>query len=249
MGRRAGDSGLDAGALIYGKEGRGTREDMMSAGLGALRRLWRGNAVPDTVAAEPADAPIVAEDERLPPREIPTQCPELGPFMRVLHDAGIVTGNLGPKQSGHSTYWRLQSLVYLAVHNFGHPGLKYIYRPYVHGPYSLALANDFYRFDSMCGSEPVSSEEWEGLGAFMEFARNYRSLDWLSVAATLSYVNEKVLAGELSCRADHAHDRRSCLVELASVEIIDFSKEGMCRVYESIKDVLPGRTSEGEIAA
>ena len=209
------------------------------AGRGLLRGLWGRHAEPEAAEGPAADAPIVAEDERLPPRAIPVKCPELGPFMRSLHDAGVVTGDRGPNQSGHGTYWRLQSLVYLAAHNFGHPGLKYRYRPYAHGPYSLGLANDFYRFDSMRESEPVSGEEWEGMGAFMEFARNYRSLDWLSVAATLSYFNERAICGELACTADHDHDRRSCLVETTCVELIDFAREGIQQVYESIKDTLP----------
>ncbi|RNJ75208.1 MAG: hypothetical protein EB824_02085, partial [Thaumarchaeota archaeon S15] len=95
--------------------------------LTGLRRLWGRRAEPEAAEGPAADAPIVAEDERLPPRAIPVKCPELGPFMRSLHDAGVVTGDRGPNQSGHGTYWRLQSLVYLAAHNFGHPGLKYRY--------------------------------------------------------------------------------------------------------------------------
>jgi len=218
--------------------------------LGSLRGLWRrGDAGPGPDAGPAADAPIVAEDERLPPSTIPVNCPELGPLMRSLHDAGVVAGDLGPNQSGHGTYWRLQSLVYLAAHNFGHPGLKYRYYPYIHGPYSLGLANDFYRFDSMRGSEPARGEDWEGLGAFMEFAKNYRSLDWLSVAATLSYVNEKMLAGELACSADHEHGRRACLVELAHTIVWDFAREGISRVYDSIKDTLPARGQEDKITA
>ncbi|MDD9814322.1 MAG: hypothetical protein OXU37_08705, partial [Thaumarchaeota archaeon] len=66
-----------------------------------------------------------------------------------------------------------------------------------------------------------------------------RSLDWLSVAATLSYFNERAICGELACTADHDHDRRSCLVETTCVELIDFAREGIQQVYESIKDTLP----------
>ena len=131
---------------------------MAALGIGALRRLWGRRASPDVVEAEPP----VPEDDVLPRRVRLPEHPELGPLMRSLHDAGVVAGDMGPNQSGSDTYWRLQSLVYLAAHNFGHPGLKYSYDKHIYGPYSLELAIDFYRFDSMHGSDPITSDEWGG---------------------------------------------------------------------------------------
>lgn len=221
------------------------RKDMAALGLGALRRLWKGNTMPDTAAVEP----IVAEDEALPLELQPVRCPELGPFMRSLHDAGVLAGDDGPNQSGMDTYWRIQHLAYLAAHNFGHPGLRYRYDRHPRGPYSLGMACDFYRFDSMRDSDPIDGKEWGRLAEFLDFARNYRSLDWLSVAATLSCINGKMLAGEATCGADHDHSRRACLVELAHADRREFAKEGIFRVYDSIKDVLPDRAREGRVAA
>jgi len=199
---------------------------MASSRLGGLRRLWGRGGEPD--AAEPA----IPEEDVLPPRVRLPARPELGPLMRSLHDAGVVAGDMGPNQSGPDTYWRLQSLVYLAAHNFGHPGLKYRYDPHIYGPYSLDLACDFYRFDSMCASEPIGSDEWEDRDAFLDLARRHRSLGWLSVAATLTYINGKMLAGEVTCDADHDHSHRTCLVELTYLDRQDFAREGISRVYD-----------------
>jgi len=203
---------------------------------GGLRGLWRRG-----------DAPDAAEADELPRRARLPSRPELGPFMRSLHDAGIVTGNLGPNQSGHDTYWRLQSLVYLAAHNFGHPGLKYSYDPHIYGPYSLDLACDFYRFDSMCASEPIGSDEWKGRDAFLELARRHRGLDWLSVAATLTYINGKMLAGEATCDADHDHSHRACLVELTYLDRQDFAREGIFSVYDAISNTLSAKAQPGGV--
>lgn len=207
---------------------------MMSSWLGGLRGLWGRRE------AEPAEAePAIPEEDVLPPRVYLPSRPELGPLMRSLHDAGVVAGDMGPNQSGSDTYWRLQSLVYLAAHNFGHPGLKYRYGRHIHGPYSLGLASDFYRFDSMRRSEPIKSDEWSGLDAFLELARRHRGLDWLAVAATLTFINEKMLAGEATCDADHNHSHRACLVELTYIDRRFFAREGIFRVYDSIKGTLP----------
>jgi len=223
-----------ADALIWGKIRRARREDMAALGIGALRRLWGRGAAPEAAG----DRPIVPEGETLPRELPPVNCPELGPFMRSLHDAGVLTGDDGPNQSGMGTYWRIQHLAYLAVHNFGHRGLRYRYDPHPNGPYSLGMACDFYRFDSMRDSDPIASEEWGRLTEFLDFAKNYRSLEWLSVAATLSYINGKMLTGEAKCSVDHDHSHRACLVELVHANRWEFAKEGIFRVYDSIKDTL-----------
>jgi len=209
---------------------------MATLGLGALRGLWgRGGTRPDTAGPKP----IVPEGEALPRELPPVNCPELGPFMRSLHDAGVLTGDDGPNQSGMDTYWRIQHLAYLAAHNFGHPGLRYRYDPHPNGPYSLGMACDFYRFDSMRGSEPIDRKYWTRLEEFLAFAKNYQSRDWLSMAATLSHVNRKLVDGEATCDADHVHSHRACLVELAHAVRWDFAREGIFRVYDSIKGTLP----------
>lgn len=221
---------------------------MAASGTRAPKRAPRRASGRKPAAGAAARAPRAARGRRSPRGAAQAQCPELGPLMRSLHDAGVVTGDMGPNKSGNDTYWGLQSLVYLAAHTFGHPGLKYRYVLHLYGPHSKELADDFYKFDSMRAFEPIRDDEWKGLGAFLELARRHRSLDWLSMAATLSYFNEKTLTGEITCSEIHKHSRGSCLVELSHVMVMDFSRKGVQRVYESIKDSLPDKAQVGKPA-
>jgi len=66
------------------------------------------------------------------------------------------------------------------------------------------------------------------------------------MAATLSHVNRKLVDGEATCDADHVHSHRACLVELAHAVRWDFAREGIFRVYDSIKGTASHRGAAGD---
>ena len=57
-------------------------------------------------------------------------------------------------------------------------------------------------------------------------------------------MDEKMLAGDVKCDADHDHSHRACLVELVYDDLDEFAREGIVRVYDSIRDTLPSRTRQ-----
>lgn len=113
----------------------------------------------------------------------------IGPFLRLLWDHDLIDCSTNPKDSSLATRIKAQKLVYLAQRRFGLE-FQYSHSLYLHGPYSVGLANDYYRMRDIRDTPKGGLEGWDRKGDFLAFASNHKDVSWLEIACTLIFVHD-----------------------------------------------------------
>lgn len=113
--------------------------------------------------------------------------PNLGSFIRYLENEGLLTFDvIGETEEHFENRLKLQKYVYLASY-FG-LDMDYRYSMYLRGPYSRALAEDYYTLGNN-GFESHALPDDFGHDMFMDFVGGKNS-EWLEIAATMLALNK-----------------------------------------------------------
>ena len=120
------------------------------------------------------------------------------PFLKMLYDNGLIDCETNPRKAKLETRIKIQKFAYLAQECFG-LNFHYTHMLYIYGPYSVELANDYYRIQDIRDIPTSDSELWPGKEAFLEFAKQHNDVEWLEIAGVLAYLhnNDRVPVKDL----------------------------------------------------
>ncbi|MCI4439211.1 hypothetical protein JHC27_05150 [archaeon] len=105
---------------------------------------------------------------------------ELGAFIRWLKKESVIDNSFNPKEK-FSDRLKLQKYVFIA--KFFGMDFGYSYTLYIHGPYSIELANDYYReLNTTTKSANFNPK-------FIELVKG-KSEEWLELASTILMLKE-----------------------------------------------------------
>ncbi|MDD9809911.1 MAG: hypothetical protein OXU25_08885 [Thaumarchaeota archaeon] len=120
---------------------------------------------------------------------------------------------------------KTQKLVYMAQRKFGLE-FRYSHSLHLYGPYSVGLANDYFRIHDIRDMPSGGLEGWTKKEDFLKFAISHNDVRWLEIAATLIFTLEVYLKGD-----------RGRLLERVQEIKRDFSKEYIEQVYTELVSV------------
>jgi len=146
----------------------------------------------------------------------------IAPFLRMLWDHGLIDCSTNPKDSTLATRIKVQKLVYLAQRKFGLE-FRYSHSMYLYGPYSLGLANDYFRIRDICDTPSGGLEGWSGGIDFLAFAKRHNDTRWLEIACTLIFTHD----------VDRIFGRDE-LLEYVYLIKHEFSLEYITQVYDDL---------------
>ena len=150
-------------------------------------------------------------------------------FIGFLEKHGLVEFDVdGVGETYHTNRVKLQKYVFLAKY-FGMP-FRYKYDIYLYGPFSDALAVDYYalaRSGRQAGKIPAAVPDEFRKDDFLKAVRN--DSDWLEIAATIVDVNadtdRRAALMECVCRIKNGFDERYIAGVLGDLE-----KDGLVSV-------------------
>ncbi|MDD9825225.1 MAG: hypothetical protein OXU86_00355 [Thaumarchaeota archaeon] len=146
----------------------------------------------------------------------------IAPFLRLLCDHGLINCKTNPNDSTLDTRIKAQKLVYMAQCRFGLE-FRYSHSLHLHGPYSIGLANDYFRIRDICDMPSGGLEGWAKKEDFLKFAKGHNDVRWLEIATTLIFTLEAYMKGS-----------RGRLLERVQEIKRDFSKEYVEQVYADL---------------
>jgi len=119
----------------------------------------------------------------------------IAPFLRLLWDNDLIDCETNLNSAPLNTRIKVQKMVYLAQRRFGLE-FRYSHSLHLYGPYSVGLANDYFRIRDICDTPSGGLEGWKKKGEFLEFVKMHNGEDWLEIASTLIFTHDVYLKGK-----------------------------------------------------
>lgn len=151
--------------------------------------------------------------------------PNIAPFLRLLRDHELIDCDTNPEDSPLTTRIKVQKLVYLAQRKFGLE-FRYSHSMYLYGPYSVGLANDYFRIRNIRDIPRGGLEEWGKKDDFLYFVAGHNDVKWLEIACTLIFVHD---VNNVTKRDD--------LLEHVQLIKHEYSMMRITRVYDELVNV------------
>lgn len=146
----------------------------------------------------------------------------IAPFLCLLRDHGLIDCDTSPKDASLATRIKVQKLVYLAQRRFGLE-FRYSHSLYIYGPYSVGLANDYYRIQDIRDAPRGGLERWGKKDDFLSFVTGHNDVKWLEIACTVIFVHDVSQV-----------DDRDELLEHVQLIKHEYSMSRITRVYDDL---------------
>lgn len=144
------------------------------------------------------------------------------PFLRLLCDHDLIDCKTNPINSTLETRIKTQKLVYMAQRRFGLE-FRYSHSLHLYGPYSVGLANDYFRIGDIRDAPSGGPDGWSKKDDFLKFAKSHNDVKWLEIACTLIFTHDVYLEG-----------KRDELLERVQGIKRDFTKEYIEQVHDEL---------------
>jgi len=143
-------------------------------------------------------------------------------FLKLLCDNRLIDCKTNPNNSTLKDRIKAQKLVYFAQRRFGLK-FRYSHSMYLYGPYSVGLANDYFRIGNIHDAPSGGPDGWIKKDDFLEFARSHNDVKWLEIASTMVFTHDVYLEG-----------KRDGLVERVQGIKRGFPKEYVAQVHDDL---------------